>query len=401
MSAPHSSIIDGRMFVRLDLDDPDGANRAFRSSALNKGSLVQQLLVYDQVVIPTVDFGIVPILIDWLGVHGLRSALESKAFRFLRRSNMLAYAGNGVGLSTVKVVPPANTPWRQWWQGAMWDPLEAALNTQLIHGSPTLDPDDRNILRTQILELSEEFLPDNEFFMKNIMAESYNDVIGSPELAELARHLAGKFETFNLASLPGINGSDVRVLRADGQLGDAVDLVLRIAEVNTELAMAALSDSCDLLTSAGADKLVESKISRAGAKKPVGEGFVTLVELNGLPDIATEVARDTVDVKDLWNVRQSAASRQFRHWLHTTDAKSAREFEQRYVESLKKLPFIDSGGSKAGRLLVSSVLGIINPIAGIIAGATDSFLVEKYLGGSRPRLFFDQLNHLMGPKQSS
>ena len=57
------TILDSFLYIRLDLNHTDKANGEFRKDASKKGHLANQLLLYDQIVIPTKDFGIVPILI--------------------------------------------------------------------------------------------------------------------------------------------------------------------------------------------------------------------------------------------------------------------------------------------------------------------------------------------------
>jgi hypothetical protein len=58
------SIIDSRLFIRLDLDISLKINLLFQINLSNVSHLANQLLLYEKIVIPTKDFGIVPILIN-------------------------------------------------------------------------------------------------------------------------------------------------------------------------------------------------------------------------------------------------------------------------------------------------------------------------------------------------
>ena len=88
-----NAILDGHLYVRLDLSDPDIANGQFRSDTSRKGHLASQLLLYDRVVIPTKDLGVIPILIEWIGLEKFREALEADTLRFARTPSLLGYAG--------------------------------------------------------------------------------------------------------------------------------------------------------------------------------------------------------------------------------------------------------------------------------------------------------------------
>ena len=83
------SIIDSRLFIRLDLDLATKHNAEFQSSVQKQAYLANQLLLYDRIIIPTHDFGIVPVLISWLGIRDFEEALEQSVFKFLRNNRIL------------------------------------------------------------------------------------------------------------------------------------------------------------------------------------------------------------------------------------------------------------------------------------------------------------------------
>lgn len=99
------AIIDNRLFVRLDLDHSLRANSFFQTNVANRAHLASQLLLYETVIIPTIDFGVIPALINWFGVKTFEDILESSAIRFIRRKNILAYAGNGNGICMITIDP--------------------------------------------------------------------------------------------------------------------------------------------------------------------------------------------------------------------------------------------------------------------------------------------------------
>jgi len=90
-----SRIVDHRLSVRLDFRTGLQPNSHFQGVAGNEGHLSNQLLCYATLVIPTKGYGIVPVLIKWMGPDSLHEALDSKAFAFVHKDSLLAYKGGG------------------------------------------------------------------------------------------------------------------------------------------------------------------------------------------------------------------------------------------------------------------------------------------------------------------
>jgi hypothetical protein len=61
-------IVDSRLFIRLDASSSPLNNLAFAENLHNKAHLVSQLLLYDTILIPTTDFGIIRSLTSWLAL---------------------------------------------------------------------------------------------------------------------------------------------------------------------------------------------------------------------------------------------------------------------------------------------------------------------------------------------
>ena len=69
------SIVDVRLFVGHSGGDPPmPMNSRFAAQPPNRAHLASQLLLYDTLVLPTSDFGVIPILIDWMGIERSEAA---------------------------------------------------------------------------------------------------------------------------------------------------------------------------------------------------------------------------------------------------------------------------------------------------------------------------------------
>src|SRR5215510_11932660 len=67
-------------------------------------SLIESILLYDKVVIPTQDFLSLAILVGVLGERAILDMLESDRIKFLRLKGALTYVGNGGGIQAIQDV---------------------------------------------------------------------------------------------------------------------------------------------------------------------------------------------------------------------------------------------------------------------------------------------------------
>ena len=126
-----SSLLANDLFLPWDMDDPGPRLRTYIEDSGLAGNLLETLLFYDRVVVPTVDYSIVVPLVHWLGIEVLRDMLVSEALSFVRYAGGLAYLGNGNGLAIFELYPPADKPDEWWVRAARCPPQEALLHRSL------------------------------------------------------------------------------------------------------------------------------------------------------------------------------------------------------------------------------------------------------------------------------
>ena len=244
-SQPRSpgTIVDSRLHVKHDLGQADLRNAEFFVEPGYRAHFGSQLLLYEHVIIPTNDFGIVPALFNWMGQMQFEAALDSGAVSFLHRKGLLGYIGNGNGISSFTVTPGPQKEFR-WWQKALFGDLSEAAELQLMYRVPSLTRNQRNSILQRIIKHSRPIEYDNEFFLKNIADESYKDLRDTPELGEYILQLAVSAghrpgEPVNLRWIPGVNPNQVQ-LAGDQNVLNAADLAVRVAETNMEIVLAYL-----------------------------------------------------------------------------------------------------------------------------------------------------------------
>ena len=92
-------IIDNKLYIHQDLGISLEHNSKFQINKNNIEHFANQLLLYDRIIIPTKDFGIVPVLINWMGLDLFEKLLKSQSILFAHRLGLMSYQNNGNGIS--------------------------------------------------------------------------------------------------------------------------------------------------------------------------------------------------------------------------------------------------------------------------------------------------------------
>ena len=386
------TIVDTRLSVALDLDTSLKANSFFFMDPLARAHLANQLLIYDQLAIPTKDFAAAAIFIHWLGLKEMERLLRSGSLAFLHRPSLLGYAGNGNGISGF-IIQPSKESGFAWWQTAMFGHAEQAIEIQLRYWCPSIGVKQRSSLTQLIASHSHGVEYDNDFFMKNIAHESYTDIMQSAELSAWASLLSGNPRKLDLKRVPGVAPNQLKVLSSGG-ITEPAELVLHVAETNMALVMGRLYHNSDVWVPAGGELLLRSKLQRAKVAPAALENFISLLDLEGVPDPGAAVASGEKSFADILRIRGKRLSRRFRKWLRTADSGSARELERLYVSSLGRKSFYDKLPAQSLRFALTRAADAVLPGAGAGVELVDSFFVRGWVEGYSPKLFLDQLRKL-------
>ena len=347
-----------------------------------RAHLVNQLLVFDHVLIPTIDFGIAADLVDWLGLDVAQDVLCSGVVRLVRRPHALVYVGAGLGVSTVAIGPGPDRPLSAA-QVAMWSAVPDAVQARLdIAGLPSGYGD--VVLGTTV----EYESPSNEAFIERVEEQTYRDILSSPLLSSLVRALEGGEAPLDLKRLPSIGANQTQAL-VYGPPRTAPQAVLQIAEANQQLVMAGDLGLRDVYTHQGVETLLGEKL-RAATGSASAEGFIRVLDLAELPDVGGAVEDGRVDFSDVWTLRETPDARKFRDWLAAVDPEDPRQVERALVAALMARAPASGLGARALRLAATVGIGLLNPVAGVGASLADS-VVDRLAMGWRPRIFLDRI----------
>lgn len=293
----NSVILNSRLYPRIGLDNAFKVNKAFESNNQFKGNLAEQLFLYDKIVFPTNDFGIVSILNNWLGYNVLVEALEEDIFSFIRSKGIMIYFNQGNGINFI-IAKESQQKKFLWWQHSMFDDFEKSIYLQLSN-STNLNADEIKQILPLIISKSKELTFDTKYYKKDFAKETYKDIQETPSFIKyFFDYYKVKDEKLDLLNLPGLKVNEGRV-SAIAPIKDPIDLLLKLAEINLEIAMSSFTGGIDIFTSEGANQLLATKFKRLGYSSNQIDGFLKLLDLNNIPDIETAVANNALSFENI------------------------------------------------------------------------------------------------------
>ena len=401
-----SSLVDLRLFPRLTIDNAPEANAQLAGNRGALGLLAEALLLYDEVVLPTHDFGILQALSGWLGPLLLRELFERQALRLVRCRGVVAYAGAGLGLVLTEL---RNTSQKQmpWWAEALFCDEARAIEAQLRNALPDLKAGERAALVRLIEEHSERASLD-AFFDRAVAKETYRDVLNSPDLQRAIHRMLSPSDlrtlvavnpttvSLNLKRVPGVADDNIRFVSPE-QLSaprDPFALLFHVADANMSMLLASRYDAPHIVASDRMAWLLEAKLASAGLGADVISGFSQILDMERAPDVRRAVAGGGIDFQDVLRLRSSGVGQRFRRWFHSATPSDAQELRRQYVATLHETGFARSRSFRMLRFLLTSAADSFLAGGLPIVGAADSFFVDKWLKGFSPRFFIERVYDL-------
>ena len=166
--------------------------------------LANYVLLYDQIIVPTGNLQVLPVLRLMLGEGVFDELVRNRAIVLARFDQWLGYGGNGVGIVFFQVKPNpdrANAPNLAY---AFFKPIEEAIDDALSTTRPLADPKRKSEL-TELLSENVIEVPLNKI-SDEVRDETYKDILGSPYLrAFMALRNAGR----SMSALRGLGANQL------------------------------------------------------------------------------------------------------------------------------------------------------------------------------------------------
>jgi len=395
MATMKSSILANELLLPWDMDSPAWRLRAYTTDRWVAAHLIETSLLYDRIVVPTVDLSIVVPLIHWLGVPVFREMVMSDSLSFIRYRGNIGYGGNGLGIVLHQIRAP-DSPYNWWVQAAYVSPSEAA-GMQIRHRLRGFREDVSDALASIVgLSTVDTSLPQ---FQSRVANETYRDIAGSNVLVE---HFQP--ECTDLARMAGVAPNEMRTYMYKRRLedaGDGIDIAIRIAMANLEVYLAEEAGTRDMATVSGFETILKAKAARYTGSSDKAESFATVLRMESLPDLETAVVAGELDLARLWDFRNTKTAAQFRRWFDEVGPASPHQVMVEYTKCLRSPGGLTTTRAKLIRFIVLQLIGaaLVPATSGASLLATgslsavDCFLLDKIRVGFNPRYFVDDLRH--------
>lgn len=145
----------------------------------------------------------------------------------------------------------------------------------------------------------------------------------------------------------------------------------------------------DFATSAGTSAIIQLKHSELLRRMEINSrervNFIEIV-LPDAPALAEVIDAGERTFQEFLKLMDQ--SRRFKDWLHKANADE--NLVSRYLKDVTKEGWIEGTKAKGIRYMLTSGIDAINPIAGIVAGLSDAFIIDKLFKGWRPNHFIDK-----------
>jgi hypothetical protein len=398
-----SSLLANDLSVPWDPEPKEWINKYADNNWL-AAHILEDLLFYNQLVVPTVDFSIIVPLVHWLGAPILKELMTAEAVRFVRTSGCLGYAGNGVGLQVLEIRPGKGMEEKEpWWVKVSRCSPKEAVALQLHNRLSGLNDQLIDILG-KLVEVCtvDTVLPE---FNEKVMNETYRDIQGSRVLTDYFFERNPSINTIALNKLPGVEPNQIRVFSLSPKravAGDEIDTTLRLAMLNLEAYLAEEAGARDMVTDRSYGQLLRAKAERYTGGRIAQESFSSLLRIENMPDIVPTIMSGKVAVSKVWQFRNTRTAEEFREWFDQIGPTDPKTLSSEYVKSLKSAGFWSSWKGKALRFITLQAIagalaqksGGTSFIASFGLSAMDCFLIDKIRLGFRPRYFVDELRNL-------
>lgn len=404
----------------MSLWEPGGRVPAIRLMIDNpwwKGVVAEALLQHDTVTLPTADFTILPVLMQWAGPDILTDMLATGSLQFVRSFGSIGYF-KGEGIDLYEARPDQGDPRtiRLAEREPPHDMLvpivsseEAASSflTVVTERGGELRPEAKNHLVKLVLDHTVEVelrisfkekvvdLTNADVQRKKTLRELTFDDLPGPrtplgEFALAKPHDAPSFVPFDSLE-PGAFRpfrSLYRVIPDEHQEADELDVLLWLAGANYEMALAEKVGSEHIKVSNFMRQALVRRRREPSSQAGRTEAFSTLLEVSDIPSLPEAFATSALAFDDVWKLRDSAKGLEFRGWFNEAlEAGDAEEILAAYVHALTAENWATSVGVRVLRFLLSLV-----PIKSTAVAPVASLALDKVLDDSRPwtpKVFLD------------
>lgn len=273
-----TKLICSELMGHFSLGNPVEVMDSIFNTPILKGRLGEKLLLYDQIVIPTGNFGIIPVLRLWLGDKTFVSLIEKKVISFLKYTGWVSYVGNGGGVQFFNMLPSKELG--ETFGYTFFSNPETALEYALQNTKSPSPSEDKKKIKKLILDNTVEIELSKDIADK-IRHETYMDIINSPFLRSFLFFRNPELTEIKLNMLKGVNSDQIRVFdfhRPHENPQDDISIILNVAEHNILLFFMSVINDSDVFSDETTEKIMMSKMHRLSQDNKLVHDFTHILE---------------------------------------------------------------------------------------------------------------------------
>ncbi|MBW1783242.1 MAG: hypothetical protein JRL30_21185, partial [Deltaproteobacteria bacterium] len=332
------NILSSDLWIVYNFSSPQNRYENFlkRAKPLFK-KLIDNLILYDEIVIPTQDFMVLSSFIGILGEKETITLIESGYLKFLRLQDLIAYqVGGGIFPMAIQKPDGSQLPFC----GQIGNAIDWALTSRK-------GLENKKMLYDLTLTSSEN-VPIREL-IDDIKESTYQDIF---KAAGLRNHFL--FKETDLVKIGKNKKSKVRIYGGlDSEWkGDEIDIILAIASTNLEFKISQVFNCDDYSTTNPIRPILNAKLEQYFGS--IKNDFTEFREISEVPDISEGILNKTNSLFALLKLVDSKNGKDFRKWFHSNCKSDPISTGREYCKLLKSEPTISSWPLKTIRFLVTT-----------------------------------------------
>jgi len=371
--------ISSRLTAQFNVDGGHLQRYLDKKNIITK-SLCEDLILHDQLLIPTQDYLTACGLILIIGEKGFIELLERGRLKFIRtRSGFAFFSGNGPAEIGIFGDPDQKRP------------LDSPIEQSVSAGLSVIDNNLKHKKKLYDCIVQNSLPIEWSAILTAIKKESIRDLKYTKTWRPIYQS-----NNPNCILMPRSRNINARVIGPEfDPLRNISDTLLALTQYNSDLFLANRFGCQNISPFYPMGDLLEIKNSRIVNAIGHAENLWTLLEVNGVPDLSKFMLTQESNCSDLLKVCMNKNAAEFREWFHKNVELGEKEILREYLDVLKQVPAIQKLPLKSLRFIITTAAGFV-PILGQIAGLFDSFIIEKLFKGQSPRFFIDDLTKATG-----
>lgn len=374
-------VLAGDLSAIFNIDGQHGQRYLARKDAIAQ-SLCEQLILHDQIIIPTNDYLTAAALIELLGETAVIQLLEADQLRFIRLRGLFGYIqgeGKEGFLGTVHD-PDKRRPQ----DSSIEESIYAGLSTVSFGVKESEKLADLIAINSHPMEMTQ--------LVAAIKDNAFADLRHSPLWRD--RYVGKKPGMFKL---PGSNKNTVTMLGPPTDPSKSpIDALLALTLSNIELYLSNQFSCISISTGSPIGDCLDLKYNQGKRDHPGRHRLWSFLEIASVPNLAAVTVAEKSKFSDLLKLTHSRNAKVFKEWFHQNATLTDTEIKARYIDLLHEVPWAQTAPIKSIRFAISNLLELKFPAMGKVAGALDSLLLDKILKGNSAKYFVEDLRTFSG-----